>query len=97
MVTFTDDSGTLICKFSEQMNTTACSEIEASLLEHVDNYTGKIVFDMSNVSYIASSFLRICISTAKIAGIERFNIINTKPEIYNIFEVSGLDDLIHIN
>ncbi|MBR4749786.1 MAG: STAS domain-containing protein [Abditibacteriota bacterium] len=94
MVKFTESEGTLICTFSGLLNTAACNEIDADLKEHIENTTGNVVFEMSDVDYIASSFLRMCIFTAKTVGTERFNIINTKKEIYDIFEMSGLDDLI---
>lgn len=95
MVAFKDNNGILVCHFKGQMNTSACSDIEADLMDHVSNYTGKIVFDLNDVPYIASSFLRLCIAVVKKVGSDRFNIVNTIPDVYDIFEVSGLDDLIN--
>lgn len=94
MVQYTETEGTLVCTFRGLLNTQACNEMDADIKEHIENTTGDVIFEMTEVSYIASSFLRLCIFTAKTVGTERFNIINTKPEIYDIFEMSGLDDLI---
>ncbi|MBP5275032.1 MAG: STAS domain-containing protein [Abditibacteriota bacterium] len=94
MVKFSEKDGTLICTFEGLLNTVACNEMDADLKEHVENTTGDVIFDLADTDYIASSFLRLCIFTAKAVGTERFNIINTKKEIYDIFEMSGLDDLI---
>ena len=95
MVTFIDDNGILVCYFKGQMSTSVCSDMEMELMGHVSNYTGKILFDLSDVSYIASSFLRLCITTVKKVSSDRFNIVNVNPDVYEIFEVSGLDDLIN--
>jgi len=95
MVTFVDNNGVLICYFKGQMNTSVCSDLEMELLDHISNYTGKILFDLSDVSYIASSFLRLCITTVKRVSSDRFNIVNANSDVYEIFEVSGLDDLIN--
>ena len=94
MVKITETDGTLTCTFEGLLNTAACNEMDADIKEHIENTTGDVIFEMTDVTYIASSFLRLCIFAAKAVGTERFNIINTKPEIYDIFEVSGLDDLI---
>ena len=94
MVKFTETEGTLTCAFEGLLNTAACNEMDADLKEHIENTTGSVVFEMSGVDYIASSFLRQCLYAVKALGADRFNIINTKPEIYDIFEMSGLDDLI---
>ena len=52
----------------------------------------KIVFDMKNVEFIASSFIRICITTFKEVGHENYSIINTSPIIKKTFAMAGLAD-----
>jgi anti-anti-sigma factor len=56
----------------------------------------KIVFDLSEVDYIASSFIRICVSFAKQAGSGRFSIVNCQPFVKKTFKISGLDDVLNI-
>jgi len=57
----------------------------------------KIVFDLGEVDYIASSFIRICVSHAKQAGPEMFSIINCQPFIKKTFKISGLDEILNIS
>ena len=56
----------------------------------------KIVFDLSEVDYIASSFIRICVSHAKQAGPGRFSIVNCQPFVKKTFKISGLDEILNI-
>ena len=56
----------------------------------------KIVFDLGEVDYIASSFIRICVSQAKQAGAGRFSIANSQPFIKKTFKISGLDEILNV-
>ena len=56
----------------------------------------KIIFDLREVDYIASSFIRICVSTAKKAGAGRFSIAHCQPFVKKTFKISGLDDVLNI-
>ena len=56
----------------------------------------KIVFDLREVDYIASSFIRICVSHAKQAGPGRFSIVNCQPFVKKTFKISGLDEILNI-
>jgi anti-anti-sigma factor len=56
----------------------------------------KIVFDLREVDYIASSFIRICVSNAKQAGPGRFSITHCQPFIKKTFKISGLDEVLNI-
>lgn len=56
----------------------------------------KIIFDLKNVVYVASAFLRICISMVKKMGKDNFLIINAQPQIKKIFNISGLEDFFNI-
>jgi anti-anti-sigma factor len=56
----------------------------------------KIVFDLKDVDYIASSFIRICVSQSKQIGSGRFSIINCQPFVKKTFKISGLDGVLNI-
>jgi anti-anti-sigma factor len=57
----------------------------------------KIEFDLREVYYIASSFIRICVGHAKQVGSERFSIANCQPFVKKTFKISGLDDVLSIS
>ena len=56
----------------------------------------KMVFDLKEVDYIASSFIRICVLYAKQFGSGRFSIRHCQPFVKKTFKVSGLDDVLNI-
>ena len=56
----------------------------------------KIVFDLKDVDYIASSFIRICVTQAKQAGKGNFSIVNCQPFVKKTFKISGLDEALNI-
>jgi anti-anti-sigma factor len=56
----------------------------------------KIIFDLSEVDYISSSFIRICVLHAKKAGTGRFFIAHCQPFVKKTFKISGLDEVLNI-
>ena len=57
----------------------------------------KIVFDLKNVDFVASAFIRVCLFVAKRANLSNFSIINTNPHINKTFKVSGLDEALNVS
>lgn len=54
-----------------------------------------LVFDASNLTYIASSGLRIILKYAKTE--KNFSIINVIPQVYGVFEMTGFTKIINIS
>lgn len=57
----------------------------------------RVVFNLEEVEYIASSFIRICVSYAKQAGQGNFSISNCQPFVKKTFKISGLDEILNIS
>ncbi len=57
----------------------------------------KIVFDLENVEFVSSSFIRICIINAKRVKPGNFYIVNTQPLIKKTFKIAGLGNLMDIS
>jgi len=87
----------LTCQFSSRMDTTACMEIENEINENIDNFQGQIVFELKDVTYIASSFLRFCGRTVKAVGCDNFTLVNAAPEIKKVFRIAGLVEHLNIS
>jgi anti-anti-sigma factor len=96
----------LSCKFTGRLDTNVClkmveginlklSEISEPGRETIPGYN--IVFDLKDVNYIASSFIRICVNTAKKAEKGNFSIINSDPFIKKTFKIAGLDDTLKVS
>jgi anti-anti-sigma factor len=56
----------------------------------------RLVFDLKEVDYIASSFIRTCVNCSKVAGSDRFSIVNCQPFVKKTFKISGLDGVLNI-
>lgn len=56
----------------------------------------KVIFDLSQVDYVASSFIRICVQYARAVGSERFSVANCQPFVKKTFKISGLDAVLNI-
>lgn len=54
----------------------------------------EIVFDLAGVEYVDSYFIKLLIHLRKrLGGISSVTVINAKPPVMRIFEVTGLDKL----
>lgn len=95
-ITFISENEQLICSFSGRMDTVSCMEVKDELKKKVEEGSEKVVFDMGEVDYISSSFLRICAEVATTVKNENFSIINITPNIKKIFMIAGLADKLSI-
>ena len=82
---FNESENTLTCRFTGRLTTEISSEIFMELTKKIDELKSghniqdelKIVFDMEEVDYLSSSFLRACFMASKNTGKNYFSIINT--------------------
>lgn len=94
----------LTCNFEGNLDTRVSLDLSSEVSNAVllvkgdENLETKarfdIVFNLQDVTYIASSFIRICVSTAKQTESGRFAIINAHPEIRKTFVMVGLESFV---
>ena len=94
-VKFNNDSGKIVCKFEGRMDTSKCLEAEQEVLENIEG-AKSVVFDLSGVEYIASSFLRLCGKVAHKTGIDNYSIINATPPVRKVFKIAGLSERLNL-
>jgi len=96
-----EDSGAgsknLVCNFSGRMDTASCSECENELFEKVTELKAPVIFDMQEVDYVSSAFLRICLKLLKTVGTESFSLVNVHPNVKKVFKIAGFDRQITIS
>lgn len=107
MITFNhnNQSNELLCNLTGRMSADNAvpltDSIQGKLNEikagSLDPSNVKVTFDLMNVDYIASSFIRICVATAKQVGTGKFSIINTSPMIKKTFKIAGLDEILNVS
>lgn len=52
----------------------------------------QIVFDLGQVDYVSSAFLRLCMLASRQVKKSSFRIVNTKPQVMKVFKVACLDE-----
>lgn len=96
-ISFKTDNEELICIFSGRMDTVNCMKIKEDVKEKVESHSGKVIFDMEDVDYISSSFLRICAQVATTVKAENFSIVKITPLIKKVFMIAGLTNKLNIS
>ena len=81
------------------MDLALAQQLEGELRQELalDRPLERVVFDLARVNYVASAFLRVCVSTVKHAGRGGLSIVNTSPQIMKLFKTAGLSDLIGVS
>lgn len=94
MVQFIVTDNQLVCEFSGNIETAAAMRLENEVEIKVSQTKKPVRFDLKNVSYISSAFLRICLATAQKVGKDNFSVTNPSDFVLKIFKVAGLESLI---
>jgi len=55
-----------------------------------------LVFDLKEVSFISSSFIRLCVAGKKRVRNGNFSITNCDPFIKKTFKIAGLDGILNV-
>ena len=92
---------TLLCSFSERLDGLVCSAVEQELSQRIAEFkdTHKdpcLVFDLAEVPFVSSPFLRICLMNRKAFGEDHFTVTNVSAEIYKVFYISGFTEFMKI-
>ena len=78
-----------------RLDTTTAPELEAEL-KNLEGVT-ELKFDLAGLEYISSAGLRVLLSAQKTMNKQGSMIIlNTRPDIMDIFEISGFTDILNI-
>ena len=91
----------LHCAFSGKLDGFTCSEIEQELLSHTTLFRenckdAQLVFDLTEVVFISSSFLRLCLIHHRTFGKSSFTVRNVSKEIRDVFHISGFAAIMNI-
>ena len=98
MISISDKlEGSALTVFVEgRLDTTTAPELEAALKEKYDSID-TLVLDFAKLEYISSAGLRVLISAQKIMSKKgSLKIVNPSDPVYEVFEITGLTDLIAI-
>lgn len=96
MLSISEKKGYVECQFTGRMDTIASRELIEDIRAELKRKPDKIIFDLKDVNYISSAFLRICIEVAQTMPEDSLSVINTDPMIKKTFKVAGLEEMIHV-
>jgi len=79
-----------------RLDTTTSPQLESELRTSVNGIT-ELVFDLASLDYISSAGLRVLLSAQKVMNRQgEMKVTNVKPEIMDIFDVTGFVDILNI-
>ena len=90
------DGATLKVSLEGRLDTVTAPQLEGELRSAVSGIS-ELVFDLGALDYVSSAGLRVLLSAQKVMNKQGSMIIrNVKPEIMEIFEVTGFVDILNI-
>ena len=79
-----------------RLDTTTAPQLESELRNSINGITA-LVFDFEKLDYISSAGLRVLLSAQKVMNKQgEMTIKNVKPEIMEVFDVTGFVDILTI-
>jgi len=79
------------------INTETAPEFEKEIMSKFDDFITSVVFDFSQLDYISSAGLRVLLLVCKKVGEDKkVTIRNAKPEVREVFEMTGFDSFLAI-
>lgn len=95
-ITKNQDGSKLTIALEGRLDTTTSPQLEAELRTSVNDVT-ELVFDLDKLDYISSAGLRVLLAAQKVMNKQgEMKIRNVKPEIMEIFDVTGFVDILNI-
>lgn len=93
----TQEGTTLTVSLTGRLDTVTSPQLEGELRTVVNGVT-ELIFDLTGLEYISSAGLRVLLSAQKVMNRQgKMTIRNVKPEIMDIFEVTGFVDILNIS
>ena len=90
------EGNTLNIALKGRLDTTTSPQLEKELREVLPS-AKDLVFDLVDLDYVSSAGLRVFLSAQKVMNKQGdMTIRNVKPEIMEIFEVTGFVDILNI-
>ena len=96
MTVMCPSEGKIEIRFTGKLDTATCQEIEPGLREKLAGDEAAIVFDLAEVDFVGSTFLRLCMMAYQKAGAGSFQVINVSPAIKKVFMIAGMDAMLGI-
>jgi len=77
------------------IDTTTAPELEEYLNTEIRD-GNKVILDMKRVNYLSSAGLRVILNLMKVLGYDNLLLRNLTPGVKEIFQMTGFDQILHI-
>jgi len=101
---YNENEHKLTCKFAGNLDTEISMNIQPEIEERIATRLVPqsekrllVDFDFSDVDFVTSTFIRLCVLYAKKVGKVNFSIINSNPFIKKTFKIAGLDGELNLS
>ena len=95
-ITKNQEADKLTVTLEGRLDTTTSPHLEGELRSAVNGIT-ELTFDLENLDYISSAGLRVLLAAQKVMNRQGgMKVTNVKPEIMEIFDVTGFVDILNI-
>jgi len=91
MIQAFEEAGRLRIPLGGRLDTAHSAAIGEELLRQVAAASCPVVFDLKDADFVASAFLRLCITAAQRLGEGRLIVANASPMVRKVFAIAGLD------
>ena len=86
----------LTLKLEGRLDTTTVGQLEVEL-NAIPEDVKNLVFDFESLDYISSAGLRqLLIAQKKMGSKDAMKLVNVRPEVYEVLEISGFSDIINV-
>jgi anti-anti-sigma factor len=96
MLDIQEKDGKLCCIFTGSQNTATCQAATAGLYDKIDAAKLPVVFDLKDVDFVGSMFLRICLTVLQKVGPAQFTVVNIQPAVKKVFKIAGFDKQVRL-
>lgn len=95
-VTMNRNESQLTVNIKGRLDTLTSPELEEKLEPELED-TEKLIFDLEGLEYISSAGLRVLLSAIKVMEEQgEMSVKNVRPEVMEVFEVTGFVDFLNI-
>ncbi len=95
-IVLTRNGGTLVAAVKGRVNTASAPEFANALTPELDGVS-ELIIDMADLLYISSAGLRVVLTAQKTMAKQGSMMVrNLRPEVYEVFEMTGFVDFLTI-
>ncbi|WP_006788108.1 STAS domain-containing protein [Thiorhodospira sibirica] len=87
-----------VVMLKQRIDSATAKVFEERLQEILEKTQGRLIIDFAQLNYISSAGLRVLLMAAKTMNAKKLTLLlcGMKPEIYEVFEVSGFTKILTI-